>query len=376
MKKSLSIIALAALAFVGCSKVSPGAPNTNEPDQPIKFQAATYKNSTKAEDPHGHLEMPVSQFFVTAFYTGSKGWNETNLSDAVKYMSNVAVSETDGKWKPISDYYWPKTGKLSFIGWCPGQPYVDPFFNQDNKAEFMKISNYQVNYGDLLISDITIDKTVANAQDNFHVTEGVPMLFHHALAKINFSAKLKANGATDNINHFAFIKSVSIKQIYEKGTFTFDASQMATLNGSWATGPDPAVDKDELYKNTAVTQEVGDIFSGTSLGTSEALDLLDNAMLVLPQTLSDNAVVELSYVIYYCNHTTGGYKILDVHEVNNQPFKLNSFKKAGTSTAIDKWEQNKVYNYTIIVDPNSSSIITFDPAVVDWDSPTEAEGAF
>lgn len=373
MKKySLTILA-ALLAITGCAKFNASAPD-DESDQLINFEAATYKNATKADpDLDGHQKMPVSTFRVTAFYTGDKGWEDIDLRDAVLYMPDVVVTKSGDSWIPKADYYWPKTGKLSFVGWAStsrGNAYL--MTDQNDRSQFFQIKDYEVKSDiddDLLVSDITTDKTGANAKDKQHVTEGVPMLFHHVLSKINFNAKLKPNEPHDNIKHYAFIKSMSIKQIYTTGKFIFDASANTTLNGAWTTTGDP-VDRSGLYTNSTALQEIGAKHSATEseLSTTEASSLLsiEGGMSVLPQELSDTAEVELSYVIYFCNDKG---TILDIYEGNNETFKLNTFKLSGTTTPLNEWEQNKVYNYTVIVDPNSPDKITFDPAVVPWVDP-------
>lgn len=372
MKQYLLTILAATLAITGCAKFNASAPN-DESDQLINFQAATFLNATKADpDLDGHQKMPVSSFKVSALYTGDKGWADIDLRDAVLYMPDVVVTKSGDSWIPKADYYWPKTGKLSFVGWASqgGDSYM--MITPENRRQFFQIKNFEVVndvYNDLLVSDITTDKTGANAKDKQHVAAGVPMLFHHVLSKIYFSAKLKPNVSTDNIKHYAFIKSMSIKQIYTKGNFVFDASEKTVLNGAWTTTGD-AVDQNELYTNSTAIQKVGDKYNAAEndLSTTEATSLLsdENGMLVLPQELSDSAEVELSYVIYFCNDKG---TILDIYEGNNETFKLNTFKLSGTTTPLDEWEQNKVYNYTVIVDPNSPDRITFDPAVVPWVDP-------
>lgn len=375
MKQYLLTILAATLAITGCAKFNASAPD-DESDQLINFQAATFLNATKADpDLDGHQKMPVSKFKVTALYTGDKGWAEIDLKEAVRYMYNVvvtkSVSESVESWIPSADYYWPKTGKLSFIGYSSTNLGLSTMIDEEHRNQFFQIKNFEVkdDSDDLLVSDITTDKTGANAKDKQHAAAGVPMLFHHVLSKINFSAKLKPNVSTDNIKHYAFIKSMSIKQIHTKGNFVFDASEKTVLNGAWTTTGD-AVDQNELYTNSTALQKVGDKYNAAEndLSTTEATSLLsdENGMLVLPQELSDSAEVELSYVIYFCNDKG---TILDIYEGNNETFKLNTFKLSGTTTPLDEWEQNKVYNYTVIVDPNSPDKITFDPAVVPWVDP-------
>lgn len=62
MKKSLSIIALAALAFVGCSKIIADAPinKTEDKGQEINFQVATYMGH---QGRGKHNDVPYQRIF-------------------------------------------------------------------------------------------------------------------------------------------------------------------------------------------------------------------------------------------------------------------------------------------------------------------------
>lgn len=396
MKKYLFTILAATLAIAGCAKFNTDVPGNNEPDQLINFEAYSYVNSTKADpDEHGHFALE-EDFAVRAYYTGNYTWIAAQstgnqgpiaLSDAVLYMGSedgtgVRVSKgTDNVWAPASDYYWPKTGMISFIGWVPAT--LKPTFSTTDKSALMTIKDYTVDDDDVMISDISADKTAENTTSATHFVPGVPMLFHHLLAKVNFKAKLKSDIDTDNIKHHAVLNSISILQIDTKGTFTVDGTK-ATLTGNWTDCTNP-VNKEDLYVNEKDLQDIGATYSAIQGElTTTATDLLfkEGDLIVMPQELSDDSVVELEYVIYYCN---AAGKILDRYIVKATPtagnadeheltpFPLNTFKKSN-GDLLNEWDINKAYYYTIIVDPNSDQKITFDPAVKDWDDPaTEAD---
>lgn len=362
MKKSLSIIALAALAFVGCSKVTADAPNTNEPDQPIKFQAANYVSSTKAGG--GQSAFPTDKSFkVQAFYTGEATWESVTLEDAVAYMQGAEVTydSSTGKWAPTGQtYYWPKTGYLTFIGWAPAT--VTPTFDTSGATNFMTITP-PATLTDIMVSDFANDKNVSNA------SSGVPILFHHILSKINFKAKFVDTPDADGITHHAAITSLKFLKILNDGSYIIEggkAGSTADWTAKWSPGSnykDLAGDNYEYTNSSEIS--VGSIFPSNFTHDLKTgfVNLISDAF-VLPQTLDDQSKIELTYVIYYCNSSG---KVLDKYEVTSSSpaqFQINTF--SNSNGTITSWEQNKIYTYTIVIDPNSDQKITFIPEITDW----------
>ena len=358
MKKSLSIIALAALAFVGCSKVTADAPNTNEPDQPIKFQAANYVSSTKAGS---NIEFTEESFKVQAYYTGDKTWAASTLSDVVTYMNGVEVKRSNDVWAPSDkDYFWPKTGKLTFIGWAPAT--VSAAF--DSNAGQMSIE-FGDGETDLLVTDIVADKTYNEHQYNY---DGVPMLFHHILSKVNFKAKAKSGMDDDGIKYHIVITSLELKSITTNGTYTLSLLASDPVKGSWGTSGG-GNNKPVYSLSNYTTQNTGATFANVTEEIKGTASPLGSEFFAIPQTFSASAKVSIKYVIYYCNSAG---KILDKHDktAEAEEFILNSF--TNNSSQITSWEQNKIYTYTIVIDPNSDRKITFDPVVEVWTA-VEAE---
>lgn len=387
MKKVLTIIA-AACAIYGCTKFSASTPE-NEQNQLISFQATNYVSGTKADDQdgQGHLEFDKESFKVQAYYTGVADWSVVNtfdpvtVADAVTFMDGVTVSKTGNVWAPAADYFWPKTGKLTFIGWYPTDLSLE--FNLgggEQLHDFLRIKAPVRLNDDILLSDFARDKTIADAGTTTHFAAGVPLLFHHILAKINFKAKLVDNADADGITHHVVLKSCNILQVIDDGYYVIKGENADTGKDPWKPIWEPNSEYndflyDEYYRQSHSTIDIGNTIASGVEGelTTTPADLLKDVY-VIPQTLADCSVVELTYVIYYCNSAG---KVLDRLEVtksspiSDRQFKLNTF--SNSNGKITSWDENKIYTYTIVVDPNSDQKITFDPAVVDWEEADEAE---
>lgn len=386
MKKYLFTILAATVAIVGCSKINPGNA-VEEPDQLIQFDAYKYVTSTKADaDNQGHKELETS-FAVRAYYTGNYDWkgaNSTTLANAVVYIQGTSpatgatvTKNASGVWS-AGDYYWPKTGKLSFVGWVPAT--LAPTFSTTDNT-FMTLSytvpDAKSGQADLLISDITENKTIANADDHTHFADGVPMLFHHTLSKIVIKAKA-VNDDIDAIKHFVVINSVTIAGQGTTNTYTLKRDG----TGGWGDSATGTAEAATLctYSNPASKTYGSNLAasdfatgallpSGTTASPATAATLCD-AYYVMPQDIDDAVTMTVKYTIYYCNASGMILDILDKTSTG-EAFQVNEFTK--DSVAIDEWNDNTVYQYTIIVNPNSSTKkITFDPAVVDW-SATEVD---
>lgn len=361
MKKHFITILAAALTFVGCSKVSPGAPNTDGPDQPIKFQAANYVSSTKAGS---NIEFTGESFKVQAYYTGATTWATSTLSDVVTYMNGVEVKKSNNVWAPSDkDYFWPKTGYLTFIGWAPAT--VTPTFNTSGATNFMTITP-PATLSDIMVSDFAYDKNVSNAGS------GVPILFHHILSKINFKAKFVDTPDADGITHHAAITSLKFLKILDEGSYIIkgdEAGSTADWTAKWSLGSNynDLVGDNYKYENSSEIL-VGSTISSNFTGDLKtgSVDLISDAF-VFPQTLDNQSKIELTYVIYYCNSSglvLDKYEVTSSSSVGDRQFQINTF--SNSNGTITSWEQNKIYTYTIVIDPNSDQKITFDPVVEEW----------
>ena len=381
MKKYI-IIAAAAIAAMACSKVEP----VDAPAQKVTFQAANYTAQTKA----GEVSV-LSDFtaFKCKAYLHAQGI-DLDANGNVNGTSFQNFFGTDGEtisvddaanpteWAPSHVYYWPKGAQsfVNFIGWYGKDGSGDPSdptitYEYDGTASKYKATlvwNYTSVAGNsasnLLYADMAWRFKANNDPATYGVSgasEGVPMLFHHALAQIN--VKVYADGTNltagsgsvsdANATWTIALENPKITPVYNTGTLTLtnvDPGTTATAQawtGSWAgsgsTGDITAsnLNVDKVSKATANT--------------------LFNATCVVPQTIG--ATVKLTFdmritTTYKTNPTNPNVELIPA-EVT-----LNAM---GTTA----WAQNTRYTYYIKIVPSQNEVL-FDPALeANW---TDVEG--
>ena len=389
MKKYLILAAAAVVATAACTK------NTlNEealPDVPVTFQAANYVPQTKAG------EVSVLDDF-TAFkckaYLHAEGI-DLNANGTVNGTSFQNFFGTDGEtitwnstakeWAPSHVYYWPKGAQsfVNFVGWygvdgtgadtAPTITYA--YDGTASKYKATLVWNYTSVAGNsasnLLYADMAWRFKANNINPQYGVSgasEGVPMLFHHALAQIN--VKAYAEGTNDlplskgtgddagkimdtNAKWDITLKNVKITPVYTAGTLTLtnvDPGTTATTQawtGSWSgTGSAGNLTFGSVYKLVEVSKlTAGDVIDATC---------------VLPQALASSSVVlsfDMDIVTTYADDISN-------REIISISIPLSDF---GTSN----WVQNHKYTYYVKFVPSQNSVL-FDPALDQaW---TETEG--
>ena len=382
MKKYLILAAAAIVAMAACSKVE----TVDAPAQKVTFQAVNYTTQTKA----GEVSV-LNDFtsFKCKAFLHAEGI-DLNADGTVNGTSFQNFFGTDGEtitpnnttnpteWAPSHTYYWPKGTKsfVNFVGWYGKDGNGDPSdptitYAYDGTASKYKATlvwNYTSVAGNsasnLLYADMAWRFKANNDPATYgmdSVSEGVPMLFHHALAQIN--VKVYADGTSlvagsgsvsdANATWTIAIESPKITPVYNAGTLTLtneDPGTAATRQawtGSWAgtgsTGDIAAsnLNVDKVSKATANT--------------------LFNATCVVPQTIG--STVKLTFNM----RITTTYKTAPTNpnvELIPAEVTLNAM---GTTA----WAQNTKYTYYIKIVPSQNEVL-FDPALeADW---TEVEG--
>lgn len=345
MKKSLSIIALAALAFVGCSKVTADAPisKTEDKGQEINFQVATYMGQTKAEG--GNTEYPTDVPFGTyAWYNGTGD----PAPDPAVFMANQQISYQSNVWKAVGQtYYWPKTGNIDFISYSPynSTPWLTVAANKLTATTTGVATDADYLYSDKALAQTQNTTTYNNT--------GVPTLFHHALCQVRVQIKVKK---TTNDN-----KDVEWVVILKQGAQIKNYATNGTLELNLGTSGAWTLPKNDVWAATEFNQSLSCAAQTLPYTlTTTATDILALTT-VMPQTLSNQALA-LSFEI--TTKTKAGTTITEEYTTS-----INLKSDMGDS-APEFWQMNKKITYTVTVDPEGSQIY-FDPAVANWD---EASG--
>ena len=360
MKKYLILTAAALAALVSCSKVQ----TTGEEDRAITFQMARLSSPTKADDkPADYKEAyQAVPFGAYAWYKG------VSAADNTTFMTNQKVSydKTGDAWLPDgTTYYWPKSGSLDFICYSPYSADAKGMTIAEDKINF---SGYTVGADDLMYGDKATGLT-QNVDSWYY--NGVPVLFRHALARVNFkvaAAYVEKTAETgDKMKWEVTVSSVTVKDVRTTGslelpldgkTWQLPESRVWTPTDA---KKDLVLDVKELKTLTIEAQPVG------------------AAQFVLPQVLAQGPRVEMVLTIKTYHDTGNGYELL----------LTEKDVKVAAALALDKlpqWGINQDITYTFLIAPTSSNgdggdpnktvdpknpdlsdaEILFDPAVVDW----------
>ena len=264
--KSLIFAGVALAALSACTKVQSAG---DELDRVISFQLAHF--STKAEDDPADYKIDYSNipFGAYAWYKG------VQPADNATFMTNQKVSynKADNTWLPDgSTYYWPKSGTLDFICYSPYSTDTNVIAITEDKISF---NGYTVGDDDLMYADKV---TGLNDNKETYYYNGVPVLFHHALARVTFqvsAAYLEKTAETgDKTKWEVFVNNVSVKNVIVTGDLVLSpdgASWKLPDNNVWT----PSGDKKDLPLDTENLKPL----------TVEPQDL-GASMFVLPQLLS------------------------------------------------------------------------------------------
>ncbi|MCR5850774.1 MAG: fimbrillin family protein [Bacteroidaceae bacterium] len=359
MKKFFLLAAAALVVFTACTKIEEA---DSVPARKITFQAASYVPQTKANVSvlKEFSEFKCKAFLHAAGYTsetqnmfGANGETIKPYTSGNALVSNPTATSTDvAYWAPSHDYYWPKdeSSYVNFVAWYDknGAPTTATeaslVWTIDGSTRSLATSD------NILFADEAwhFKQNTSPATYGMNgVSEGVPMLFHHALAQLCIQAKVSK--ATDDKSPAhtwdVTLENISLADVFNTGTLTLsntEPSGIATQawSGSWATS------------GTATDITMSDV---TTPLTTTAVDVL-TMQNVLPQTVTDNVILNFKYNISY-KYNGNEY----AHEKITAALQLNNI-----TNAISAWEMNKKITYTITINPETT-VIRIDPAMVDWE---------
>lgn len=339
--------------MAACSRVQLNHPDDNE----IRFQVAGYyalEADTKAHDDY-KVEYGSVPFGAYAWYKGD------NPADNEVFMVNqkVKYSAIDNIWfTEGATYYWPKWGTLDFICYSPFSTAGIPVVEEGS----IKYESWDVEANpniDLLYAD-----KATGLSDNLttYYYNGVPVLFHHALAKVSFAMRLAYNEMTpetgDKTKWEVTLNSISLKNIPTKGSL-----ELTLENGSWAL---PA---NRVWTNDGSKTDFSFDCSSLQIFKDTDPQLLSEGLFVLPQTLDQGQKIVLNLSIKTWRDTGNGYP--EEPFIKETSIEMNATLSSGTILA---WGMNQSIKYNLILTPSLSLEgvkpveITFDPTEADWET--------
>lgn len=354
MKKVLLLAAAAGIVLSGCVKNEP-AETFGASDAKITFEAPAVGATTRAipGEIDNSAAYPVDEKFnVWGWYHEG---DYTNFAALTNYMTQangkpIMVAKEGNTWAPATDYFWPKTGKLTFAAYSP----ADAAGTFTHTAQGLQIegftvpavgAQYDLMYSDRAYNRTSSDKNYTGSQTT-NPYDGVDIVFHHALSSIVFKVGTAEDYSTGADIDFK-IKSITIKNVYNAGNFNetlTDGSGSTARTPVWTTTGDANVEYVAFTGDFAVPED-----GATYTEPTGAADLI-----LLPQSFEGNdaAVVEIAYT--YETAASGEIAATETFILKN-------------STNAKTWEPNKRYTYRIIFGLDK---ITFAPIVENWEDVT------
>ncbi len=354
MNKSQLILAAALVALAAsCNKeefTTPGATL----DKEIGFMAVNRK-ATKANDAiiSGTTYATENSFRLWGWQSQAADFSEFVDDAASNFMTNLKIEYCGGPqnradaWRNNDNYYyWPFTGKLSFLAIHPYEiASATTGWDAANDVPKAAIAGYTITPG----TNETVDLMFANKADTREsVLAGdgkVAMVFKHALSQIEVKVKTDEDYSAD----VAFdVESVQFNNIDLSGDVTYINNVIAWADNDTQT-------QNWVYYNT-VLEDITDsyqVYGAAKVNIPQPANY--NASILDPSDPLYDAgdAVAATITIGYSMEQTGSAKITGTVTIAD-PF---------LSVAANAWEAGKKYNYTINFRLNE---ILFNPSVTDW----------
>ena len=305
------------------SEVTEGFPSDNP----------TFTRGTQITNADG-----MSSFGVTAFMDGQK------------YMDHVEIKKSADSWKPQTDYFWLNGKSLDFYAWYPYNSAEGtngiPAGMTLNKEDFSSIS-YIVptdvsKQEDLMFA---VNKNASEPKDG----KATSLDFKHSLAAVKFVVGDLPTGTK--------VTSVALKGVKYKGDLAVTTDNKGEVQLAWSN-----LANETGGFTQATNKEVKDN------DTDHAITKADQTFFMMPQTLPDDAMVEVV-----------------VEDEKASKVTLTGALQDATAAegAKNKWEAGKTYTYTINLSGVTAEITFFkgknytahnisangDPFTVDFNYP-------
>lgn len=338
----VGLIALAALAFVGCAKdeVKSSVDNAIEFGTYLGRDAQTKGSVFDTED------MKTQGFGVFAYYTDEQRYSAAATPN---FMYNEEVTYDGTAWTYAPVKYWPNeaTDYVSFFAYAP----------YDN--------SYTVPESGDPIIDFTVPADVTDhidlvAAENSHidcqkqaVNDVVKFTFKHALSRVGFKVEAvmdevndQDNGDEDEDNQYKDIAEGTTISVQEVEIYSyFNNSGKLNLNGAKWT------DRAYSYTSYKLTRDNFEVVADKVTITPTPLNNEESYMMLIPTAASNKVKVRVKYTV-----TTKDDKLTgDASVVENNI----------TSDEFDfQFEQGKAYTFVLHLGLTS---VKLDAEVAEWE---------
>lgn len=358
MKKFFILAALGGMMLTGCVK---NEDLSVKDPKAISFEVATYKSATRADV--NPTELAEGQFGVNAYHKNNST-TQIMIDEVVKYKDGTPAAT----WQTDKDYYWPIVGTVDFIAYYPTsiKPTVDNVGTDDqNQLSYnVTLANTEAEHDNIMYADKAF---MYNANEAYNGFTGVPTLFRHALAKLNFNVynSYGTDGVKGNNKFIVKVEKIVLEGVYNKGTLTLTNTGRTDKGLQEWTKP-----TGNVWTIDSTSTATADYLTWTNPNASVAISTSKDAptevnadlvRYVMPQTLA-NADNEQTITIYckISQQTKVGDAWKDVVTDEDKEYTVKLY-----SENLQSWQMNQNITYTIAIGPDDN-IILFAPNVEEW----------
>lgn len=313
MKKIL-FAAVAALAIVGCTQNE----EFDNLGSKAEIKVGTVVKATTKAAVTDNTALQGTGFTVYAYNTGEKTIDKVIAAGdlGTPFMDGVLATYGNNVWT-LADgpHYWPLNSNVQFFAYATDAAATDYKIAVD---EIFPSLTYRVDADAAKQKDFV----VAKLTDQTKTSNAVKLSFTHALTQVNFSAK----GKNENLKYT--ITSIAIQGVANTGTYSF-------ADGTWeATGT-------EVYTYPTATDAV---VTGADY---KALDQDNGALMLMPQAMTANSKIKLSYKVYSVATVDGKVVETLIDEITDSLIELD--KSAA-------WEAGKKVRYNLTLSSEGATV--------------------
>lgn len=325
--KSLLLAATAVVAlFSACSEsevlVDNGA--ANSPKGAIDFGIAMPESATRASYGVGATFQAGDQMAVFGFQ------DTDNLLFNDQLVTSNGGSDV---WTYSPVKYWQNGSSYEFYAFFP-YGVTHTFGTQ--AAPYFNVPGFTV----ANVKDDQIDLMIAqkNQPRPFNT---VDLVFNHILSNVNFYFTVSSAFDMTGISSVS-VNSFDVTGLYNTGDYAQTGFTGNTAVGAWS--------------NQSGTYDFPEVTTGSVTGSGSRATLSDD-LLLLPQTISDDARIAIKYTLNYADGSASTFE----KAVRLASIVGNSAKSG--QQVLSVWNPNVRYNYFMAVNPSVSNIV-YDG--VDW----------
>lgn len=388
MKKRLMVMAMAGVALAGC--VSDEVAEVVQKNEQVKItfdSPIMYNKAESRANVHGEIgsytytgttatySYPRAEDFeiYAVSHTGDlTTWATAEVAkfdeDHLSYDDNVdgwaPKQKDDPNTTDVNEagkyYVWPSGKKMSFAASSPADLEITGI-DRSYGSTGLTISNFQVasdasKHYDLMFSHRTVNKTSADMNHGASYYSGIPIVFRHALSSIRFSISNQTFP-----DHEIVLTGITLKGDIIKGSFAENLDENSPhtdQNGVLHYSVNPTWTLTDVRNTTGYTAFSGSVVAKKEPQYVAALAAAANTntcnqLLLLPQDLTEDIVVEISYTIDGESHTKA-VTLADLKNLNDD--------------SINEWEMGYRYTYRLVYTEEtvSKDLIYFSPSSDGW----------